>query len=379
MRVLTLALLFIVTASVAIAGQVSPGASATALEESAIDNSKKETATKVLTAPATLTFGGVPGTNGRNASTAVQVILDASVKEKVGTAAFGWATGRQQWQLALSGPLDNSGEATPTSLTGLTSGAKAKLSVSRLLWRTPNPVERRQAVELCQRLGMLPKPSGQRGEYTDDDFKRAQEMPECSDRNIETAEDKALYEFYAHAKARPWLLGFDATAGQATQKFVDKSTLASATEKNIDWTLAARAGVYQQGVGFFLVSYNYVDVTKAAGSPIQICRPLTDVTLAGATRCDNVIVGAPTPKVTSVISAELRQLISGKFAVSPSVIFDLKETVDSKRVWGIDVPVYFLTTSGVTSPTGGVRFGWRSDTKEVTAVIFIGGAFKLFG
>jgi hypothetical protein len=55
--------------------------------------------------------------------------------------------------------------------------------------------------------------------------------------------------------------------------------------------------------------------------------------------------------------------------------YDFKEK-DGKHLWGFEVPIYFLTTAGTANPTGGVRFGWRSDTKEVTAVVFIGGAFK---
>jgi hypothetical protein len=41
----------------------------------------------------------------------------------------------------------------------------------------------------------------------------------------------------------------------------------------------------------------------------------------------------------------------------------------------VEVPIYFLGSGA--SPIGGVRFGWRSDTREVTAVVFVGAAFSL--
>lgn len=79
------------------------------------------------TAPANLNLVAIPGVSAGvgQQGTSVQAILDASVREKVGTAAFGWKTGKRHVQLSFSGPLGSTDEATPISLTGLGPGAKA--------------------------------------------------------------------------------------------------------------------------------------------------------------------------------------------------------------------------------------------------------------
>jgi hypothetical protein len=38
--------------------------------------------------------------------------------------------------------------------------------------------------------------------------------------------------------------------------------------------------------------------------------------------------------------------------MSPSVTCDFKENERGDHVWDVEVPVYFLTTSGTTNPTG---------------------------
>ncbi len=342
---------------------------------------EKSTAQKgveTAAAPANLSLAALPGASAgaEQKVTFAQAILDASIKDKVGTASFGWKTGKRQVQLSFSGPVGSSGEAAPLSLTGLSSGAKGKLSMSRMFWRSPNPVEQRDLTALCTRLKLgLPETSS--GTFTQADFDRAKRMPACRVTAITNPADRAQYEFLSHLYAVPWMIGFDGTAGQTSHRFVRQATLEAGTENRLEWGFSGRAGFFKQGVGFFLASYSYAESSVAAGPATQICRPMAGITAeGGATRCDTLIVGAPTPKTTSAITAELRRLVSNKFAMSPSVTYDFKKNQDDKNVWGVEVPVYFLTTSATTNPTGGVRLGWRSDTKEVTAVVFIGGLFK---
>lgn len=250
--------------------------------------------------------------------------------------------------------------------------------MNRLFWRSPNPVEQKALVDLCTRLN-LGLPATSSGVFSEADFQKAKDMPACRASAITNPDDRAMYEYLSNLHARPWTLGFDGTAGQTTHKFVRQESLESATEKNLEWSLSGRAGFFQQGLGFFLVTYSYAESSAAAGPATEICRPLAGTTgEGGAIRCDNLIVGAPTHKTTSAITAELRRLVSNKFAMSPSVTYDFKADKEGKHLWGVEVPLYFLTTAAATNPTGGVRFGWRSDTREVTAVVFIGGAFKMF-
>lgn len=55
----------------------------------------------------------------------------------------------------------------------------------------------------------------------------------------------------------------------------------------------------------------------------------------------------------------------------------------TSRVKGIEMPVYFLqskdTNDGFTPYNAGIRFGWRSDTKDPSIGIFVGSPFKFWG
>jgi len=317
-------------------------------------------AQKSLTAPANLTFGAVAGAVGNDGS--AQVILDASIKDKIGTAAFGWGRGQRQIQIAFSGPVGGNDEATPVSLTGLGAGSNAKISFSRLNWRGPNPIERQQIEALCQRLGL---PPGSPNPATT-----------CTTSNIKSQDDLALFRYLSHLDNIPWMVGGEITAGQVVQKFVDRKSLEADSRKRLAWQISTRVGAYKSGLGFLLATYSYKETLSPAGAPSQICKPMPGTDVSGATSCTNVVVGRPIFKTTSVLTAELRRFVSRRLAWSPNIQFDFKRNADGDRTIGIEVPVYFLTSGG-TSPTGGVRFGWRSDIKELTAVVFVGAAFKL--
>ena len=67
----------------------------------------------------------------------------------------------------------------------------------------------------------------------------------------------------------------------------------------------------------------------------------------------------------------MRRFFGPNVAISPSVQFDFK----NDGVTEVAVPIYFIGSG--TNATGGVRFNWRSDKKELTAVVFIGAALGL--
>ncbi len=324
-------------------------------------------AAKTLVAPANLTFGASPGTE--KGVTGGQLILDVSTKGKEGTAAFGWGRPQRQVQIAFTAPLDSNDEALPISLTGLDTGAKAKFSFNRLNWRGPNPLEGSQINDLCKRLnladGRLP-------------FDEAKKLPACNASAIENEDDRRLFRYLSHVDDIPWTFGGDVTAGQVTRKFLHADSLEADAIKDITWSASARVGAFKPSLGFVLFAYSYGETLKAAGDPVDICRPVVGATVAGAASCQSSVVGAPVPKTTSVTTLELRNVLSGRVAWSPSIEYDFKRDASGNRTVAVQVPVYFLSTNGTASPTGGIRFGWRSDTREVTAVVFFGGAFSMF-
>jgi hypothetical protein len=329
------------------------------------DTRLSDKAAAAAAAPANLNFivpmGGASGNT-------TQVILDVSRKEKVGTAAIGWQTGTGRFQLAFSGPLDDDGAAEPISLTGLGTGATAKLSFNKVSWRGPNVWEREKILEVCRESGF---PHNARNPTP---------AQYCNYANILKANPNraAAYRELMHLDDRPWIVGGDITAGQVTQKFLTPLSLVPGVERDVTWAVSGRAGVFIQALGFLVGSYSYGETLKPAAAASQVCRPIAGSDVEGALSCGTHVIGLPIPKTASVVGLELRRKAAGRVAWSPNVQVDLKESADGRRTTLVEVPIYFLSTGAGASPSGGVRFAWRSDQKELTAVIFLGGAFQIF-
>lgn len=299
-----------------------------------------------LLTPANIGLGVVPGTTmDSTAGSAIQLILDASQKDKVGTIALGWKDGQGQFQLSLSAPVDSNNEATPISLLGLPRGASAKLGFNRLLWRGPNASEQREAEKLCSDRGIA--------------------IVDCTVRKVPPDLSERLADL-EHLNDIPWFFGGDVGVERASFRFLDRATLAARTEDHESVTASGRLGYFSSAFGFVIGSYTFKNAFSPAGAQTQVCRPIEGT---ASTRCDSAVIGPPGEKQLHVVGVELRRFMaSTAAAIAPSVQRDL-----NKGVTSVDVPVYFIRNS-TGAPIGGVRFGWRSDTKEVTALAFVGAA-----
>lgn len=301
---------------------------------------RKEEATRSVTAPANLPFGAIAGTRS------AQFILDASKDAKTGTAAFGWRTGEDSVQLSFSGPLDaTSGEATPVSLLGLAGSATARISFSRLTAGAPNPLEQKQIVDICERNGIV---------------------DDCSLDTVPPA-DRAVFAFLNHLQDPVWLYGADIGVGHSRFKYVQRESLEAASEAHQNWSASARVGRYSPVLGFVIWSYTYQQSFEAAGGTTDICRPIPNT---NATSCQAAVIGPPNEAERSVADVQVRKFFSENVAMTPSLQYDFK-----KQVTAIEVPVYFIGKG--TNAMGGVRFGWRSDSRDLTAVVFVGAAIGL--
>lgn len=313
-------------------------------------------AEKSLAAPANLTLGTVAGVTATPSSqtppsSTAQLLLDATNDKKVGTVAIGWKNGQQSHlQLTFSGPVDEStSEATPASLLGLANGAQAKLSFNRLNWRGPSGLEQMQIQQLCAKLA-------------------ANGITDCNTANPEmpVLEGTALRQLL-HVDDIPWLIGGDVSVGRNGFRFLEPGSLAAQSLSKENVSATGRLGIYVPALGFAFGSYSYRRGWAAGGRASDICQPIANT---NATQCQSAVIGPPVEKSLSVVTFELRKFFAGPVATTPSLQIDLENDVRA-----VDVPIYFLRTSG--NLTGGVRFNWRSDTKETTAVVFIGTAIGL--
>jgi hypothetical protein len=101
----------------------------------------------------------------------------------------------------------------------------------------------------------------------------------------------------------------------------------------------------------------------------QVCVPAT-FGPTGTTTCSNMVVGGPAHATKDVVEGEIRGSWEGAGAIRLHVAHDFTSSTT-----GVDLPVYVIpNVSG--SLAGGVRLGYRTDTKRWSAAMFVG-AFKL--
>lgn len=125
--------------------------------------------------------------------------------------------------------------------------------------------------------------------------------------------------------------------------------------------LVTRDDVYL-GVGF------RSERTFKAGNAAQYCVP---VAAADAERCEEFVVGAPTSQSAEIFHAEARYYPAAWLGLIPRISYESKA-----KVTGYQLRAFFLGEKE-KGLSGGVDFGYRSDTKALTARVFIGAAFEL--
>lgn len=170
--------------------------------------------------------------------------------------------------------------------------------------------------------------------------------------------------------------GLAATAGQSKRDYIDVAAFAKASESRTAIAASGYVGLITSDYKWALrLKYDYLrDVKPAANG--QICR--ASATAANMQECLEGALGRPTRSETNIASFELRHrfsLLNGDnkipVAIAPQITYDF-----DKKEYGIDVPVY-LTQNKEGKLNGGIRFGYRSDTKDVGAGVFIGVPFQL--
>jgi hypothetical protein len=358
MKVLSLLTLLTTFASPAL-GQQTPVAAAAPATESG------PAGADTGAGPAVVSFAGIAGPG-------VQVLFNAERKDKKGTVALDWGTGTTQTRLSLSAPLNASEETTPATLTGLANGAEFRYALSSFTRPGPNPEETEKLKAFCQAL--IDKHNGENPPP-----KPLKTLDDC-DRNYVYSRDSSrlsLFDFYHHLEKPIWLRGFELGVSQAKYAFLLPGSLDLKSENHANVSATGRVGRYTVPTGFVIGSLTFTRNYEAAGQPQNICRRLENVDDQTATSCSSAIVGEP-PRTDRVLASfEIRKFFSDFRAITPSASFGKAKTEDGdwKEVWSVDVPVYFIEGPGGT--LGGVRFGWRSDRKEVTAALFVGGAIGL--
>jgi hypothetical protein len=134
-------------------------------------------------------------------------------------------------------------------------------------------------------------------------------------------------------------------------------------ETNVPFSLAGAYGLIGRNVRYSL-SGRYESRFKD-GKSVTRCQPFAGgAASADFESCTQLPFAAPVRANAFVASAEARWFFKS-FAVSPVVSYDFKE-----KVLGLQVPIYLVRNS-TGDLTGGIRFGWRDDTHDLSTAVFV--------
>jgi hypothetical protein len=147
-------------------------------------------------------------------------------------------------------------------------------------------------------------------------------------------------------------------------------------------TTAAPSNIVKQNTEGYGIGLSYMRVMPSAslilgysyeraymgGKGEQVCKPIGT---SSDTTCSSATVGAPTLTTANIVSAEIRFLVAGMFALGPRVEYDA-----TGHNTGIKLPIYMRTTSA-KSFSGGVQIGWTSEAHFQGALV-LQKAFSFF-
>lgn len=162
-------------------------------------------------------------------------------------------------------------------------------------------------------------------------------------------------------------VAFTGTFSQPTFAYRDSSAFARRSAGHTAYAIEGGAGyrwasVAVQGAVRWEQSY------RAHGSQ-NVCTP-ESFGPPGTESCENMVLGAPYGYDRAVVSASGAWSIGGNGAMRLTVAHDLRHGVT-----GVDLPVWVMSNAA-GGLAGGVRFGYRTDDRQLTIAVFVA-EFKL--
>ena len=157
-----------------------------------------------------------------------------------------------------------------------------------------------------------------------------------------------------------WVLHAEGRAGYKKFDFFDLAASKQQSDEISSSFSLSGAGTY--GPGRLLLSATYQQAFADSKVTGQSCVAISGA--PGLESCKSLPVGGPTERNGIVARAELRHNF-GAWGVAPTVSWD-----EHDDVIGVSLPVYFLRNiAGALD--GGFRLGWRDDTDDLTAAVFV--------
>ena len=274
--------------------------------------------------------------------------------------------------LSLSAPLNDSDDKT--DFGGFDKLANStKLAFSYTRWKAPNlnyEFEPSQALydEICAEVNA--------GYRRSDDFDNANpELDTCVDLGLikDYIPDKyAEYEsLWWDQKGFITSFGIEGAVGDQDFDYINPADLEKKSKSDTSWSLKLHYSIVPvswENKTLFTLSAEYQDSKKDSDSG-TLC-PVADEETQIAT-CVTGALGKPVSDDAKSLAVEIRRSYGDK-AVALELKRDFEEDVTI-----VDLPLYFIRNKD-KGLSGGLRIGWRDDTKDTSVGIFIGSTFSIF-
>ena len=299
------------------------------------------------------------------------VSLETTKEEGRAKATIGWAASETNYRFTFESPIGKAAdsEANPLSLTGLGNDATAEFAFSKtFLFKRYRDED---VLAFCARNGVTV----------------------CSDQAFKDDAAKRREFLGLAIREHPSLVSVSAQIGAPAFEYRNVTTLEKTERKLTSHKITASYAVIflprldasaDTPSASSLLSFNLTHSRSYAASKdkTSLCTPITGTPVAGATRCDDVILGEPKPDDVWGLTLEYRRQIVRKdegvprFGISPRINLNLDDLKESS----LEVPIYFLqkapTKEAGASLNGGVNTGWSKKAGYVVKV-FVGAGFQL--
>ena len=274
--------------------------------------------------------------------------------------------------LTASAPLNkNSDDTDIASLDGLGNAASLELTYSHFLVPgkrnpvvTPGVLQRLDSI--CARVYQEMKRQTGNSPETGHGCESAEVA------KYGTATDKHDYEsaFWDIENTNRWIWGGNVKLGYQNFDFIDATTMSKQKQDETPWAVGAFIAYNPDKLrALFTFSAQYQDAFKDSSSGI-LC-PSSSSSMGGAVSCLSGAINRPKETKKKLLSFEARRDF-GFAGIGLTTTYDLEE-----EIFGAELPVYFVKDKDGKF-NAGLKGGWRNDTKDFTASVFVGTTFGLF-
>lgn len=266
----------------------------------------------------------------------------------------------QTYAFTASAPLADSGDSQLASLDALASGFALEAKYTHTTITRAKGRNGDAMTAMCARLtAAKPEILTERPDFID----------KCSLElfGLYGAEDEfeAFKTLVWGERPTATIWGASARVGKDSFDFFDPTTLAEGSADKTAWSVKGFwAHRPLDGDWLLTLAAEHQDAYEASDAAI-LCPTAT-----GVVTCVNGPIGAPQKVRKDIVSAEYRRAFKG-FSAATVLQYDVNNDVSA-----VEVPIYLVRDKD-GDLNGGVKLGWRSDTGDVTAGVFIGTAFGL--